>query len=129
MPALGFTDQRERLRRILGNALQDATFLASRSEDDGRIVVIEAQRSDGRRIGVRLRGVSKSAASETPVAGSALSLRRVSPPPSSLLRFLTPVLLRGPERGYARVRIDAGSAHLDISCEDAEWWEEDAGKA
>jgi hypothetical protein len=33
-------------------------------------------------------------------------------------------LFKPPGPAYARVRIDAGPATLEIVCQDAEWWEE-----
>ena len=42
-----FTDQRERLRRLLHNALDGATYEGSRTQDDGRLLVIDARRSGG----------------------------------------------------------------------------------
>ena len=124
MPALAFTDQRERLRRILGNALGGASYVASRPEEDERVLVIEARRADGTAVFVRFRGVRRSEASAEPDAGSSLSVSSVgSANRFSVVGLLFP-FLRGPGSGTMRVRIEAGAAHLDIVCEDAEWWEE-----
>lgn len=123
MSALAFTDQTERLRRIVENALAGATYESSREEEGGRMLVIEAKRPDGRQVGLRFRGVREADASDTPAAGSSLRLRSVaSVSKFSLLGLLSP-LFRSPVRGVARVRIEAGAARLDIVCEDAEWWE------
>jgi hypothetical protein len=128
MSALAFTDQRARLRRILENSLEGALYDSSETEEDGRMVVLHAHRSDGKRVSVRFRAVSSSDASEEPQPGAAITVRDVGLVNAgclSLLAFAFP-RFRSPGPGYARVRIDAGSARLDIVCQDAEWWE-DAG--
>lgn len=125
-----FTDQRARLRRILENSVDGALYDSSETEEDGRMVVLHAHRQGGQRVSVRLRGVSSSDATEDPRPGDAMSLRGVdlvNPGCLSLLAFAFP-RLRSPGSGYARVRIDAGAARLDIVCQDAEWWE-DTGTA
>lgn len=129
MPALAFTDQRERLRRVLHNALSGSAYESTRSEEDGRTLLLEARRADGRRVGIRFRGVRDSEASQAPAPGSELRLRGVgSADRFSFLGLLFP-LLRPTGIGYARVRIEAGGARLDIVCQDAEWWEDDAAPA
>ena len=123
-----FTDQRSRLRRILENSLEGALYDSSETEEGGRMVVLHGQRPDGKRVSVRFRAVSSSDASEEPQPGAAISVRDVGLVNAgclSLLAFAFP-RFRSPGPGYARVRIDAGSARLDIVCQDAEWWE-DAG--
>jgi hypothetical protein len=130
MPALGFTDQRGRLRRILENALQGALYDSSETEEDGRRVVVHAHREGGQRVSVRFRAVASSDATAEPAAGDSMSVRSVDLAGSgclSLLAFAVP-RFRSPGPGYARVRIDIGAARLDIVCQDAEWWE-DAGPA
>jgi len=130
MPALGFTDQRGRLRRILENSLEGALYDSSETEEDGRMVVVHAHRPDGRAVSVRFRAVASSDASEAPLPDAVIKLRDVdlaNPGCLSLLAFAVP-RFRSPGPGYARVRIDAGAARLDIVCQDAEWWE-DAGSA
>jgi hypothetical protein len=118
-----FTDQRERLRRTVQNALDGAIYESSRREEDGRMLVIEAKRPDGRRVGIRFRGVRESEASEAPLPGSSLRLRGVdSAAPLSVIGFFFPFLRPG-SGGVARVRIEIGTARLEIVCEDAEWWE------
>jgi hypothetical protein len=124
-PASAFTDQRERLRRTVRNALDGAAYQTSRSEESGRMLVVEARRPDGRLVGVRFRGVRDSKSTEEPVAGATLRLRAVDSP-GSLIGLLVPPLLRGPSSSYVRVRIEAGTARLDIVCQDAEWWEDEA---
>jgi hypothetical protein len=52
-----------------------------------------------------------------------MRVRSVKREGGSLLSRLLP-LFKPPGPAYARVRIDAGPATLDIVCQDAEWWEE-----
>src|SRR5688572_19098018 len=118
-----FTDQPGRVRRTVEAALANgAAYEASRSEEDGRHVVIEARRVDGQGVGVRFRGVQTSTMSAEPEAGAALRLRGVGAPGLSLLRLVLPGM-RNVGGGYVRVRIEAGAAMLDIVCQDAESWE------
>jgi hypothetical protein len=121
----GFTDQRQRLRNIVQKALDGCAYEASREEPE-RLLVIEARRSDNRRVTVRFRGVRDSEASEAPVAGAPMRLASVgSPSRLALIGLFIPVL-RFPGEDYTRVRIEVGAAHLDIVCQDAEWWEDEA---
>jgi hypothetical protein len=125
VPALAFTDQRGRLRSVLQNALTGSTYEATRREEDFRTLVLEGRRADGRLVGVRFRGVRDSEASRSPDPGSALRLRSVgSADRFSFLGLLFP-FARPTGFGFARVRIDAGDARLDIVCQDAEWWEDE----
>jgi hypothetical protein len=111
------------VRRTVEAALGGGcVFEASRSEEDGRFVVIEARRADGLGVGMRFRGVRESTMSSQPEAGAALHLRGVGAPGLSLLRLVLPGM-RNVGGGYVRVRIEAGAAMLDIVCQDAEWWE------
>ena len=129
MSGLGFTDQNGRVRRTVEAALgAGSVFEASRSEEDGRHVVIEARRTDGQGVGVRFRGVRESTMSSPPEAGATLHLRGVGAPGLSLLRLVLPGM-RNVGGGYVRVRIEAGAAMLDIICQDAEWWERAPGEA
>ena len=124
-----FTDQPGRVRRTVEAALASgAAYEASRSEEDGRHVVIEARRVDGQAVSVRFRGVQESTMSAEPEAGAALRLRGVGAPGLSLLRLVFPGM-RNVGSGYVRVRIEAGAAMLDIVCQDAEWWERAPGEA
>ena len=124
MTLFAFTDQRERVRRIVANALTGAIYDTSR-EDGDRLLLVEAHRADGRRVNLRFRGVSKSDATAKPEAGASIgSIRVGSAEKFSLLRLFLP-LLRGAAANAVRVRIEAGTARLDIVCEDAEWWEPD----
>lgn len=125
MPALAFTDQRLRLRRILANALEGAAYDSSRTEEGGRTLVIRARRRDGQPVTVRFRGVRQSEADVEPAAGSNVRVRSVGAANRlSFLALLFPFLAR--DAGASRVRIEAGAARLDIVCEDAEWWEDQA---
>jgi hypothetical protein len=75
--------------------------------------------------------VNDSQSTAEPAVGAALHVRSVDtrgPGLLSLLGFLFPSL-RSPGRGYARVRIEAGAARLDIVCQDADWWEDEAPRA
>ena len=126
-----FTDQRTRLRRILHNALEACLYDSSEMQEDGRMLVLKAHRASGQAVTVRFRGLSSSEASAEPSAGAPIQIRGVDMASSgclSLLGFAFPSL-RSPGPGYARVRIEAGDARLDIVCQDAEWWEEDAPTA
>ena len=118
-----FTDQHGRVRRTLEAALAGGSvYEASRSEDNGRFVVLETRRADGRGVGVRFRGVLTSTMSAEPEAGSKLRLRSVGAPGINWLRLFLPGM-RTLGSGSVRVRIEAGAAMLDIVCQDAEWWE------
>ncbi len=122
MSALSFTYQRGRIRRIVEAALNDTTFVESHSEDNGRMVAITASKNGDRRV-VRFRAVRDSKSNQEPEPGVALRLRDVgSADGFSLLRLFFPFFRAS---GYAHVRIDAGQARLEITCQDAEWWQED----
>lgn len=125
MSALAFTDQRGRIRRVLENALPGCTYVSSERDTEGATLLLTGRRG-GKRVNVRFRAVKKSDASAEPASGSALRLRGVgSGSKFSLLGMLFP-LFRTPGPAYARVTIDAGDARLDIVCQDAEWWEDEA---
>ena len=119
--SVAFTDQRDRLRRIVRSALDGATYDASHDEAGGRLLVIDARRPDGRGVHVRFRGVRSSEMSGWPAAGATLRLVGVGYSEGLLRRLL---LGRGPVAIASRVSIDAGPSRLDIVCEDAEWWED-----
>lgn len=88
------------------------------------MLVVEARRPNGAHVTLRFRGVSNSEATSTPAPGSPLKLGGIgSTEGFSLAGFFFPFLRRATP-GYARVRIDAGDARLEIVCQDAEWWEE-----
>ena len=126
MSALAFTDQRGRIRKILENALPGATYVSSVRETEGSTLLLTGRRADGKRVNVRFRAVRESDASAEPPVGSALRLRKVGDATKfSLWRILIPFAY-GHSPTYARVTIDAGDARLDIVCQDAEWWEDEA---
>ena len=125
MPALGFTDQRGRLRRIVENALAGAVYESSREEEE-RQLLIEARREDGSRVYLRFRGVERSDSTATPTAGSPLRLAGVGGSGSAIDLILPWLRLFRARSNAVRVRIEVGAARLDIVCEDAEWWEEAA---
>ncbi len=125
MSTLAFTDQRGRIRKILENALPGATYVSSVSEE-GSTLLLTGRRADGKRVNVRFRAVRESDASAEPAPGSAMRLRKVSDATKfSLWRVLIP-FPHGHSPSYARVTIEAGDARLDIVCQDAEWWEDEA---
>jgi hypothetical protein len=118
------------MRRILENALTGCLYDSSETEEGGRMVVLHAHRAGGQHVSVRFRAVDRSDATTNPEPGAPMSLRSVdlvNPGCLSLLAFAFPQF-RSPGPGYARVRIEAGTARLDIVCQDAEWWE-DTGSA
>jgi hypothetical protein len=121
-----FTDQRERLRRTVQNALDGCEYLAYREEEGGRMLVVRARRDDGREISLRFRGVKSADALVMPEAGGTIRLRSVGSPSRVALFGLFVPGLRFPGEGYTRVRIEIGAATLAIDCQDAEWWEDDA---
>ena len=133
MPALGFTDQRARLRRILENSIEGCLYDSSETEEDGQAVVIHAHRQSGEQISVRFRGVSSSDATVEPQPGDSVGLRNVKVTGGGCLSALMFIpFFRSPfgtpVADSARVTINIGAARLDIVCQDAEWWE-DAGTA
>jgi hypothetical protein len=120
LSALAFSNQTERLRNTLRNALEGAAYESSRSEEDGRHFVLMTRRVDGRRIGVRFRGVSSTTVPSLE-AGVALRFGSIGSHGSILGR-----LVHRPGMHDARVRIEAGAARIEVVCQDAEWWEEAA---
>jgi len=124
MSTLGFTDFRQRLKNIVRNALDGCAYEASR-EEAGRLLVLQGKRADGRHVTLRFRGVKDSEASAAPEAGAVMRLASIGSPSRIALIGLFIPLVRFPGEDYARVRIEIGAAHLDIVCQDAEWWEDD----
>jgi hypothetical protein len=121
-----FPHPKNRVRRVVEAALADATYLSSRSEADGSMVLLQARRSDGRRVSVRFRGVRESEATAEPEFGTPLRVVKVgNGNPFNIVSTLLPIL-RPPGPPHARVTIQAGTARLDIVCQDAEWWEDEA---
>ena len=124
MSALAFTDQRGRIRKVLENALPGTTYVSSVRESEASSLLLTGRRA-GRLVNIRFRAVRQSDASSEPPAGSTLQLRKVGDADFSLWRFLLP-FPHGRSPSYARVTIEAGDARLDIVCQDAEWWEDEA---
>jgi hypothetical protein len=128
VPELAFTNQTDRLRRIVSNALDGTTYQTSYIEEqERRHLVIEARRADGRLVNVRFRAVKDSVATADVPAGAPLRLNSVAAGGGCLVpsRFF-PHLFPNVPAGSARVRIRAGDVRLDIVCEDAEWFEDEA---
>jgi hypothetical protein len=120
-----FPHPKNRVRRIVEAALTDATYVSSRSEEDAT-VLLQARRSDGRRVSVRFRGVKESEATAEPEFGTPLKIVKVgNGNPFNIISTLLPIL-RPPGPPHARVTILAGAARLEIVCQDAEWWEDEA---
>ena len=116
-------NQSERLRRILDNALEGASYESSHSEDGGNMLVLQARRSDGRQVNLRFRAVRESEATQELSAGDPLRLKSVgSGTKRTILGLLLPIL-RPPGPAYSRVTIEAGAARLQVVCQDVEWWE------
>ena len=120
-----FPGPHERIRRILDNALANCTYVSSGSENGGQTFVLRASRTDGRQVGVRFYGLRDDQPDDGrhPEPGSTLRVQSVKRDNVSLISRLFPIF-KPPGPAYARVRIDAGPATLDIVCQDAEWWEE-----
>jgi hypothetical protein len=78
----------------------------------------------GKGVTLRFRGVKDSNTSEAPTAG-VMQLRSVKGGSGGCLS-LGLFGRNNPGIGYARVRIDVGDARLEIVCQDAEWWEDEA---
>jgi len=123
-----FTDQRDRMKRTLNNALAGATYESSHEEGPS-ILVLEARRVEGgQHIGVRFLGVQRWDGSFEPSPGTPIVLRGVTSSSkgiSFLLSLLNPYARTRLVTG-SRVRIDVGAARLDIECQDVEWWQDDA---
>jgi hypothetical protein len=117
-----FPGPHERIRRVLERALPGSTYVSSQTEGDG-VLVLRARRSDGRNVGVRFRAVKTSETNTQPEAGAPISVKSVKREGMSLVSRLLPIL-KPPGPAYARVRIEAGAASLEVVCQDAEWWEE-----
>ncbi len=124
MSDLAFTDQKERLRRIVSNAVDGAAYEGSRVEENGAHLLIEARRPEGQLVSLRFRGVKDSEATAAPPPGSVLHLESVASARRFSLWSMLFFFLPSPGSNKMRVRIKADDARLDIVCEDAEWWED-----
>jgi hypothetical protein len=117
-------DPHARLRNIVSNAIEGCAYVASRQEE-GKMLVIDARRDDGRAVHLRFRGVQSSESSAEPVLGARLRFDGVaSAGKFSLLSILWPPVFRGQELAPLRVRIRADDVRIDVVCQDAEWWED-----
>jgi hypothetical protein len=114
-----------RVRRVLEQALINCNYVSSGPEEGGKTFVLRVSRSDGRSVGVRFHGLRDGMPDDgrRPEAGGAITVRSVKREGGSLVSRLFPIFVP-PGPIYARVRIDAGPATLEIVCQDAEWWEE-----
>jgi hypothetical protein len=121
---MAHTDPRLRIRNTLTQALSGTVYDSSRRDGD-TVFVLRVRRATGKTADLRFLGLKTCEVDMEPEIGSALTLRGVGSPDSSLLRLFVPRVLRGPSFS-SRVRIDAGKARLEIVCEDVEWWEDDA---
>jgi hypothetical protein len=119
-------DLKARLRRIVSQALDGASYEASETEPGG-MLVMHALRPDGSAVHVRFRGVRDSATTAWPQRGAPLRVKSVGSTESFFV-FLLPRILRGPAPFAARIRLDAGGATIDLVCQDAEWWEGSAAE-
>lgn len=124
-----FPSPKDRLRRILQTSpLDGSRYVASTLEASGTQLVLRARTSQGRPAEFRFRGLRESETNLQPEPDSPLRLKSVgSGNKFSLVGMLLP-FLKPPGPPYARVRIEAGAALLDIVCQDVEWWEEDAAQ-
>jgi hypothetical protein len=124
MPTLNFTDPRQRLRRALTNALEGCLVQVIR-EEEGRRLVVEANRPEGQHVAARFLGVQTWKASSEPAPGSRIHLKGVGGiSASGWLALLNP--FRQPMPTSTRVRIGVGAATLEIECQDVEWWQDEA---
>jgi hypothetical protein len=114
-------DPYARIRNTLAKALGGCVYESSRAEGE-RVLVLEASRS-GKAVRLRFLGVRRSETDAEPARGAPLTVKRVSEENASPWRLFIPRVLRTPSKG-ARVTIEAGSARLEIVCEDVEWWED-----
>ena len=112
-----------RIKRILDNALGACTYISASKDADAHMLVLHTLRTNGRRVGVRFRGVKESETTGEPTSGASIKVRSVKKEGGSVVGRLF-WIYKAPELPNARVRIDAGPATLDIVCQDAEWWEE-----
>lgn len=117
-----FPGPQDRIRRILEGVLVDCTYEASRQEGDTNLV-LHGRRKDGKDVFVRFRGVKDSDTDVQPERGAPLALKDVKRESVGFVSRFFPII-KPPGPAHARVRIEAGSATLEIVCQDAEWWEE-----
>jgi hypothetical protein len=121
-----FPHPKNRVRNIVESALIDCSYVSSEREGTGGTMLLKARRSDGKGVSVRFRGVRESDATSEPERGAPLRVVKVGNGNRfNLISTLFPIL-KPPGPPHARVTIQAGTARLDIVCQDAEWWEDEA---
>jgi hypothetical protein len=121
-----FPHPKNRVRRIVESALADSSYVSSQSEGTGGTLLLQARRANGKRVSVRFRGVRESNATAEPEFGTPLRVVKVGNGNGfNIISTLIPIL-KPPGPPHARVTIQAGTARLDIVCQDAEWWEDEA---
>ena len=122
--SLAHIDPYARLRNIVTRALNGSVYEGSASQDQKQLV-IEAKRPDGTRVHLRFLGVQESESTAEPEIGAPMRLLGVSSAEKfSILRLFRPRFPPPALTGEVRVRIEAGSARMEIVCQDAEWWED-----
>src|SRR6266545_8079212 len=122
-----FVDSHARLRTIVSRALEGCTYESSTREEGGRLVVM-ARRPTGARVHLRFLGVQDSETTMPPEAGSRLHLVGVSSQRGAWFwKLFRPNVFYHHSAGEVRVRIEAGTARMEIVCQDAEWWEDPPG--
>jgi hypothetical protein len=113
-----------RLQRILENAVTDSTYWSS-TVPQSRQLLLEMRRR-GKRVNVLFRGVSDSSTQAEPEKGVPLKLSRIRGASGWSWRRLLPIPVPDRMAAAQRVTIAAGGAKLEIVCEDADWWEDEA---
>jgi hypothetical protein len=121
---MAHADPRDRLRNTLRRALDGLEYVESHRDGD-RVLVLSGRRADGRRVQLRFLGLKDSESDSEIAAGSPLKLKSVGRPEKSVLSMFVPAIFKGPSHA-SRVRIEAGTAKLEIVCEDVEWLEDGA---
>jgi hypothetical protein len=127
MMAAAFTNQHERMRRSLSNAIEGCLY-ESCHEEGPSVLVLEARRPEGQHVAVRFLGLQQWQGTREPDPGTPLRLLGVGSSLSGLRLILAMVnpFARPPIVMSSRVRIEAGGARLDIECQDIEWWQDEA---
>ena len=75
---------------------------------------------------MRFRGVRESNATAEPEFGAPLRVVKVGNGNAFNIVSMAASDSETARSAYARVTIEAGTAMLDIVCQDAEWWEDEA---
>jgi hypothetical protein len=126
--AVAFVDPHSRLRTIVSRAVEGCLYESSTREEGGGRLVIIARRTNGAKVHLRLLGVQDSESTALPETGSRLHLAGVSSQRGTWFwKLFLPNVFHHHSTGEARVRIKAGTALMEIVCQDAEWWEDPSG--